>query len=112
MHEGGRPLQVVVTITGAASARVQPSGGLDATTSSLFAAVLSDTYFQGCTSITVDLGAVTSCDEAGVEVIVGADRYVGSCGKAIEFVEAAEWLSELLRDAGLDRSASRHTATT
>ena len=112
MHEGGRPLQVIVTITGEASARVQPIGGLDASTSGLFAAVLSDTYFQGCTAITVDLGAVTSCDEAGVDVIVGADSYVESCGKSIEFVEAPGWLAALLRGAGLGRSATRHSAST
>jgi anti-anti-sigma factor len=101
MHEGGRPLQVVVTITGEESARVQPAGGLDAATASLFAAVLADTYYQGCTAITVDLAAVTSCDDAGIDVIAGAHHYVSSCGKTIEFEAAPEWLAVQLHGAGL-----------
>ncbi|HEX5615592.1 MAG TPA: STAS domain-containing protein [Acidimicrobiia bacterium] len=110
MHEGGRPLQVVVTVTGEESARVQPTGDLDATTSSLFAAVLSDTYFQGCTAITVDLAEVSACDEAGVDVIVGALAYVETCGKVIEFVAAPPWLETRLRAAGLDRALARAAA--
>lgn len=104
MHDGGHALQVVVTMTGKASARVQPSGALDEHTAGLFAAVLSDTYYQGCTDVSVDLSCVTSCDEAGIDVIVGAHHYVESCRKVFELHAAPDWLAARLRGAGIERA--------
>jgi ABC-type transporter Mla MlaB component len=98
---------------------VRPVGGLVASAVQLFAAVLADTYFQGHTSIELDLSEVVGCDAAGLDALAAAHRYVQGCGKELRFRGAPEWLREQLDMVGLptgveiagaaDGSASRRS---
>jgi len=58
----------------------------------------------GLKALTIDLSGVSSCDAAGLAVLIGIQRRARARGITVRLAAPAPRVAELLRVTGLDRS--------
>ena len=58
--------------------------------------------------LTLDLGAVSFCDAAGLAVLIGAQRRATALGITLRLTAPRPQIAELLHITGLDRSLTTH----
>ena len=99
-HAGGRPG------AGPPAARsiVRPDGALDVAAAPALRERLISLLHSGTRLLVLDLSRVSSCDSAGLAVLVGAQRRARVLGIVMRLAAPSVPVAKLLRLTGLDRS--------
>jgi anti-sigma B factor antagonist len=79
-------------------------GALDISTAPVVRERLLGMLRPGVRQLTIDLSGVSSCDVAGLAVLIGIQRCATARGIAVRLAAPGPQIAELLSSTGLDRS--------
>jgi len=79
-------------------------GALDTTTAPVLRERLRGVLSPGVELLIIDLSGVSSCDVAGLAMLIGTQRRATARGITVRLASPSPQIAELLRVTGLDRS--------
>jgi anti-sigma B factor antagonist len=83
---------------------VRLAGALDAAAASALRERLTGLLHPGLRLLVLDLSRVSSCDSAGLAVLIGAERRARVLGIAMRLAAPSDPVAKLLHRTGLDRN--------
>ncbi len=87
---------------------VKLDGGLDLSAAPALREQLIDVLHRGTGLLILDLSNVSSCDTAGLAVLIGTQRRARLLGTNMRLLAPSLPVTKVLRSTGLDRSFSIH----
>jgi anti-sigma B factor antagonist len=87
-------------------------GELDIATTARLRDQIADIVDDATVSLIIDLSGVSTCDVAGLAMLVGVQRRAGLRGLTVAISEPSREVSELLLTSGLDHAFTRYPTRT